>query len=374
MAKLNNERLRKELDSIVSKGLKKGVFSAVCISFSRPGRVSRKRSVFSYGKKRKDENENKVDDKTFFDLASLTKPLVTTLSAAVLIEKGLLHPEDKLSDCCNWKLDGIKKEIKIVHLLSHSSGLPGHKPYYEKLYKISTGEKKEKLKEWILEEKLCFKPGENGLYSDLGFILLGFLIEEKSGESLDIFWEREIITPLKLQKELIFPPKRIFDMGECVATEKCMWTGQMLCGEVHDNNCRAMGGVAGHAGLFGTAPALLSLCEHLIEQVKGREEHPSYSSDVLKFLLKRTDNSNWTCGFDTVAKENSSSGRFFSNGSRGHLGFTGTSFWIDFERETAIVLLTNRVHMGSSLEEIRKLRPLLHDAIMRNAGFNSGLI
>ncbi|MBW1636692.1 MAG: serine hydrolase, partial [Deltaproteobacteria bacterium] len=251
------------------------------------------------------------------------------------------------------------------HLLSHSSGLPAHRPYYEELYRSLPGDKKGKIKNWILSENLCFAPGTDTLYSDLGFILLGLLIEEKSGERLNLFWEKEIIAPLKLQKELFFPQKRDFHTGQCIFTEKCIWSGQMLCGEVHDDNCRAMGGVAGHAGLFGTAPAVLSLCEHLLEQFKGREEHPSYSSELLRLLLQRVDKKGWSCGFDTVTKGNSSSGKFFSEGSRGHLGFTGTSFWIDFEKEKAVVLLTNRVHMSGGQEGIQKLRPQIHNAIMK---------
>jgi CubicO group peptidase (beta-lactamase class C family) len=226
--------------------------------------------------------------------------------------------------------------------------------------------KKKMMKKWILTEKLLFPPGTDVLYSDLGFILLGLLIEEKTGETLDTFWEKKIASPLKLHKELFFPKRGSFNTCSCMATEKCLRSGQMLCGEVHDDNCRGMGGVAGHAGLFGTAPAVLSLCEHLIEQVKGRKEHPSYSSDVLRNLLKKAAGLDRPCGFDVPTEGVSSSGRFFNSESRGHLGFTGTSFWIDFMRETAIVLLTNRVHMGNSMEGIREFRPLVHDAIMKH--------
>ena len=365
MAKSNKKSIGKELDILLQKGLEKGVFSGACVSYFKTAKFSGEKCFFSCGTTSSGETGSKVNEKTFFDLASLTKPLVTTLSAAVLIEKGVLYLEDKLSDCCRWEVDGVKRDIKVVHLLSHSSGLPAHRPYYEKLYRSLKGDKKEKLKKWILNESLSFAPGTGTLYSDLGFILLGFLIEEKSGENLDAFWEKKITAPLKLQKEIFFPRKGSFDRRQCISTEKCIWTGQMLSGEVHDDNCRAMGGVAGHAGLFGTAAAVLSLCEHLLKQFKGKEEHPSYSSELLRSLLKRVYKEGWSCGFDTVTKGKSSSGNFFSEGSRGHLGFTGTSFWIDFEREAAVVLLTNRVHMGSSLEGIQKLRPQIHDAIMK---------
>ena len=366
MAKLNEVNLKQKLEIIIEDGLKNNVFSGVCVSFSYLKNSLRKSRSYSYGTTEKSRSHGLVGEKTYFDLASLTKPLVTTLSAAVLIEEGILKLEDELSDCCGWQLPEDKKRIRISHLLSHSSGLPAHKAYYKKLHEVSQHQKKREIKNWILEEQLCFPPGTETLYSDLGFILLGFIIEEKAGESLDNVWKEKVITPLKLQKGLFFTRNRSFDTKLCAVTEKCIWSGKMLCGVVHDDNCRAMGGVCGHAGLFGTAPAVLSLCEHIIKQFKGREEHPFYSSGLLRKLLTKNDNLNWTYGFDTPTKGNSSSGRFFSDESRGHLGFTGTSFWMDMEREVAIVLLTNRVHLSKDITKIKEFRQLIHDTIMSN--------
>jgi len=366
MKKFNEARLKEELDNAIKDSLRKDVFSGACLSFSTLKNSMRWSRTYSYGTTEKSGSKTRIQQKTYFDLASLTKPLVTTLSIAVLIEEGLLCLEDELSDCCGWKLPEDKKRITISHLLSHSSGLPAHKPYYKKLHKVPQHQKSKELQKWILEEQLCFLPGTDNLYSDLGFILLGFIIEEKAGVPLDVLWEKKVIIPLKLQKWLLFTKNKSFDTGLYAVTQKCVWSGKMLCGVVHDDNCRAMGGVGGHAGLFGTAPALLSLCEHLIEQFKDREEHPSYSSALLRHLLARVGNSSWAYGFDSPTRGNSSSGRFFSDESRGHLGFTGTSFWIDFERETAIVLLTNRVHSTDNIDKIKKLRPLVHDIIMTN--------
>ena len=366
MDELNEANLKRELEYIIEDGLKNNVFSGVCVSFSYLNNSLRECRSYSYGTTEKSGSHALVREKTYFDLASLTKPLVTTLSAAVLIEEGIIKLEDELSDCCDWQLPEDKKRIKISHLLSHSSGLPAHRAYYKKLHEVSQHQKKGKLKNWILEEQLCFSPGTDTLYSDLGFILLGYIIEEKAGESLDVMWKKKVIAPLKLQKGLFFTRNRSFDTRLCAVTEKCIWSGKMLCGVVHDDNCRAMGGVCGHAGLFGTAPAVLSLCEHIIEQFKGREEHPSYSSDLLRGLLTKVGNLSWTYGFDTPTIGNSSSGRFFSDESRGHLGFTGTSFWMDLEREVAIVLLTNRVHLSKDTIKIRGFRQLVHDTIMSN--------
>jgi len=364
MEKFDQTQLEYEISEVVNKTIKKKVFSACCISFSRLNDNLRWENNYSYGYTEKNEQGVRVNKETFFDLASLTKPLVTTLSAAALIEEGKLRLEDKISDCCHWQLPENKKNIRISHLLSHSSGLPAHKNYYKKLHKIPTLNKKEKLKKWILNEKLLFSPGTDCIYSDLGFILLGLIIEEKSGYLLDLFWKEKIITPLKLQKGLFFTKNKKNNSKSYAATEKCIWDGHMLSGTVHDDNCRAMGGVGGHAGLFGTASAVLSLCEHIIKQFKNREKHPSYSCNLLGKLLTENNNLNWTYGFDIPTKENSSSGSFFSDNSRGHLGFTGTSFWIDFEKEISVVVLTNRVHSSPCIYEIKKFRPLIHNIIM----------
>lgn len=358
--------LKKEIKKIVRKFLKKEVFSASCIAYSRIDDDLRLGETYYFGYTNKFDLKTRVKKETYFDLASLTKPLVTVLSIASLIEEGRINLEDNLSDCCNWNVPEDKKKIKISQLLSHSSGLPAHRPYYQKLFDVPQDKKINKLKNWILRERLCFPPGTKNLYSDLGFLLIGFIIEEITGTPLDIYWKEKIATPLELQKGLFFSKNKQLDISICAATDNCLSSDKLTCGVVHDDNCRAMGGVGGHAGLFGTAPFLISFCEHLIKQYKGREEHPSYSSYLLRKLMRRFENSNWAYGFDSPTKNISSSGIFFDEGSRGHLGFTGTSFWIDFEREISIVVLTNRVHLSADLDGIKEFRPRIHNAIMRS--------
>ena len=127
-----------------------------------------------------------------------------------------------------------------------------------------------------------------------------------------------------------------------------------------------MGGVAGHAGLFGTVDGVLIFCRHLLRQWRGEEQHPNYSSVLVRRIFADNPGSSWRYGFDTPSKVNSSSGRFFSPRSVGHLGFTGTSFWIDLDRGIAVVLLTNRVHPQRSNEKIKDFRPRIHDALMES--------
>jgi len=220
--------------------------------------------------------------------------------------------------------------------------------------------------DYILYEPLAYEPGSQELYSDLGFILLGHAIEVLSGESLDVFWQNNVVLPLSLDDTLLFSPHRKQIRDSLVApTEVCPWTKKMLCGEVHDENCRSLGGVAGHAGLFGTIEGVLSICSHLLRQWRGDAVHPYYSSDLLRYIFEYRPDSAWRYGFDTPSKVNSSSGQFFSSRSVGHLGFTGTSFWIDLEKGVGVVLLTNRVHPNRANEKIRKFRPLFHNTLMQ---------
>lgn len=216
-----------------------------------------------------------------------------------------------------------------------------------------------------MEEKLETEPGNIHCYSDLGFMLLGFIIEKITGEGLDTLVDKIIYTPLKLQKDLFFAGINKKKGKGYVCTEKCLWDLKMLCGTVHDDNCRVIGGVAGHAGLFGTLQGVIMLCEQLLSQWQERDQHPAYANSLLKRILTRVEGSTWTMGFDTPSPQGSSSGMFFSKGSVGHLGFTGTSFWIDPVKECIAVLLTNRVHPNRDNEKIRQFRPLFHDTLMK---------
>jgi len=365
MSNLNISGLKEELKNIVEDYQKRNVFSGCCISFLKNDDDFEKGLHYAFGHTTKFETKTEVTKKTYFDLASLTKPLVTALSIAVLIERGKIDLQDTLSVCPGWCIPNDKKNIKIAHLLSHSSGFPAHRPYYQKLFNIPCLKKKETLRNWILDEKMCFLSGTDTLYSDLGFILLGFLVEDLTGLSLDHFWLENVIAPQGLQKGLLFPKNRLMAPELCAATKNCHKEEDLFTGVVHDYNCRAMGGVGGHAGLFGTGSAVVSLCGHILGQCKGRIKHSSYSYSTITKLLKRRSDSNWSYGFDIPTEGNSSSGLYFSNTSRGHLGFTGTSFWIDFERDLVIVILTNRVHLSNNTEGIRAFRPLIHDTIMK---------
>ena len=353
--------MKEKLDKIIHGGLKKPVFTACSVGYFHRNKEVTSGDIVNYGCTGDSQFNYPVDNDTVFDLASLTKPLVTSLSMLALLQEGKLKREHTLKQFFQKSMPG-KENITLSNLLSHSSGLPAHRPYYKKLIEIPASDRMERLVGWILDEQLVFQPGTENLYSDLGFILLGRIIEMVSGESLDEYWQKKIIKFLHLDKGLFFAGKRKKNSFVCAATGRCCWSNSELCGVVNDDNCRALGGVAGHAGLFGSAGALLSLCEEILLQFRGDKRHVSYSSENLRKVLKNKQGS-WVFGFDTPSGF-SSSGKYFSDMTIGHLGFTGTSFWIDLQREIAIVLLTNRVSCGESLEPIKKLRPIIHDTIM----------
>ncbi|MBB5347499.1 serine hydrolase [Desulfoprunum benzoelyticum] len=362
-----SQHLEKKGFEVLQQGVSGGVFPGGVGGIIIDRHDIRERVVWTCGYT--DNNRRHVvQEQTFYDLASLTKPLVTVLSLLVLIEKNKITWNTPLADLLQRSVPVEKKRINLTSLMQHNSGLPAYKPYYIDLLKFADEQvRKDKIVESILNEPFEYTPGSSTLYSDLGFILLGHAIEQLSVEPLDSFWENNVVLPLSLEKQLLFSPNRKnIGNGLVASTELCPWTKKMLCGEVHDENCRSLGGVAGHAGLFGTIVGVLDMCKHLLRQWRGDEEHPQYSSGLLRYMFEHKPGSAWRYGFDTPSKINSSSGRFFSSRSVGHLGFTGTSFWIDLEKGVAVVLLTNRVHPSRVNEKIRKFRPLFHDALMQS--------
>jgi CubicO group peptidase (beta-lactamase class C family) len=352
------------IDKIINESLINSVFSGCSVGFLVRDAGGFIGDIHSYGFTGEDKSDLEANKKSIFDLASMTKPLVTSLSLLPLLEEGKVGLDDRLVRFFGSRAAG-KEEISLFQLLTHSSGLPAHQPFYKELIKFPEKERKDTLIDMILAEELCYQPGTDNIYSDLGFMLLGNIIEIISGESLDCYWERKIITPLGLEKGLFFTNKRKIGTGVCVDTGKCGWSQNRLCGKVNDDNCRAVGGVAGHAGLFGSVDAVLSMCENLLLQFRDVRQHPAYSGATLRKVLDKKHGT-WVFGFDTPSPGGSSSGRHFSAKSIGHLGFTGTSFWIDLQKEIAVVFLTNRVFYGDNLEPIKKLRPLLHDTIREN--------
>ena len=364
--KINN--IIKPIDDIVAAGIEARVFAGATAGVSGWESEAKWRLVRSAGTTQY-EGGSAVDAQTVFDLASLTKPLATTLLALALIKSGKLHLEQSLAGLLP-EAPPDKKTLTIRQLLSHSSGLPAHRPYHLLLADRPQGERAAFLRQMIMAEPLEYLPGGRSLYSDLGFILLGMIVEQVAGQSLARCFTERIAVPLSLENELFFNQHGKIREKNYAATEFCPWRGRVLRGEVSDENCYALGGAAGHAGLFGTIGGVLTLVEAIRDSWLGRALVPALDSDLLRIFLARQPipGSTWALGFDTPSRENSSAGRYFSSTSVGHLGFTGTSFWIDPKCRLCVVLLTNRVHPSRENNGIKSFRPRFHDAVIKGLG------
>lgn len=363
MENLKKPILIKKLDELFLNALNNKIFSGASIAISTVDNDGINRKIINYGFTQFNEFKKVIDNRTFFDLASLTKPLVTVFSLLVLQKEGKISINDSVSKF--YKNNNSEtKDIKLWQLLSHCSGLSAHREYFDEFSNISSDERKGAILKSILNEELLSRPGEKCVYSDLGFILLGNIIEKVSGYTLDKYWNKKVCEPLGLLEELIFPLNSPPNSYNFAITGKCSWSGKSLKGIVHDDNCRFLGGVAGHAGLFGTNKGVAILCEVFLSQLKNIKKNSVFENSELVNWVKKLDGKNWSLGFDKPTALGSSSGKYFSKDSIGHLGFTGVSFWIDFEKGVSISLLTNRVITDKDNRAIKLFRPLIHNSIM----------
>lgn len=363
-------QLEKHLDSLFANALKNEVFSGASAAvFYREGGVEN-RVIKSYGRTLYGEQGETVTTGTVFDLASLTKPLCTVLCILCLIEDGKLDWSTELKRVIRGRTSPSLNNIQIGQLLSHSSGLIDYRPFFKDFKPAFSKQSKKRLIGKVLQEHVHYDPGSRCLYSDLGYILLGEIIERISETELDRYFREKISGPLQLDGSLFFRPYAAgIDMrpDRVAATEVCPWRKRLMHGEVHDEHCWLMGGVAGHAGLFGTAAGVLALTEHIRKEWQGRSRNPSYSAALLQRALNwKYKDQTWSMGFDRPSSEGSSAGKYLSKNSVGHLGYTGTSFWIDPERDLIAVLLTNRVHPTRKNEKIKIFRPRYHDTIVES--------
>lgn len=357
------------IEEACAQGLVKRVYPGVSAAVSVRQHGSYKRGVFSGGTTQKGCHGRPVTTSTSFDLASLTKPLCTTLCTLALIDSGAMQWHES---CLAMMADTVppeKQKITCHNILHHSTGFPAYHPYFTRFAPVASRENKALVRDLILIEPLVYTPETRCLYSDLGFIVLGQVIEQLVGTTLDQFYRTTILSPLQLEHILTFLPldaELALNKAHTAATEQCGWRNKVMHGEVHDEHCWLVGGVSGHAGLFGTVEGVLSLCEWLLDCWHGRAHHPVIAPELLRYAVEWEDGENsWRLGFDSPTLGQSSSGRYLSPRSVGHLGFTGTSFWIDPEQDIVVVLLTNRVHPTRDNVRIRAFRPWFHDHLMR---------
>lgn len=317
---------------------------------------------------------------TVFDLSSLTKPLATTIAVMMLVREGKLRLGDRVTRFFHNFGVHDKGRVTFRHALAHCSGLSAWRPFFQKVAQIQKGGKVNFMsshgaKEWVYEEIHREKPeaptATRTIYSDLNFMLLGEAVECVSGAALNRFCRDRIYRPLGLRATdfidiSMVRSRRLEPVAEMFApTSFCPFRKRMLLGEVDDENAYAMGGVAGHAGLFAPVKEVDRIAQELIACYTGRSEMVAQKI-MREFWTRDTTvrGSTWALGWDTPSVQYSSSGRHFSPNAVGHLGFTGTSIWIEPEREIAVSLLTNRVHPRRDNQAIRDFRPKVHDLIM----------
>jgi len=308
---------------------------------------------------------------TLFDVASLTKAVVTSVLAMREVASGRLPLELPVVELLPEFEGEDRAQVTVRQLLSHSSGLPAHRPFWRQAARAPSERRAIML--LAAREPLEYEPGTRAIYSDLGFIVLGWVLERLTGERLDVQARHQIVAPLGLTATTFMsmsePEARAAVLGEhsIAATQLCAERHRVLIGEVDDLNAMAMGGIAGHAGLFSTAEELSQIAAALCRAWRGDVAGGALvERDVVRAFWTPSGvaGSTWRLGWDGPAAANSQAGTRLSRDGVGHLGFTGCSLWIDPARESWIVMLSNRVHPAIPKDDrFKRFRPTLHDAI-----------
>jgi len=313
---------------------------------------------------------------TLYDVASITKAAVTSVLAMREVAAGRLALEASVVELLPEFEGADRAQVTVRQLLSHSSGLPAHRPFWKQVAGAASERRAVSL--LAAHEPLEYVPGARAVYSDLGFILLGWLLERLTGERLDAQARKQIIEPLALAAttfmSLSDPDDRARVLGDrsIAATQLCAERHRLLLGEVDDLNAMAMGGIAGHAGLFSTAEELSRIAGALCRAWRGDAGGTLVDRDVVRAFWTPSGvaGSTWRLGWDGPAAASSQAGTKFSRDGVGHLGFTGCSLWIDPARESWIVMLSNRVHPAVPKDDrFKHFRPMLHDAIADALGW-----
>jgi serine-type D-Ala-D-Ala carboxypeptidase len=297
-----------------------------------------------------------ISNDSIFDLASLTKVVATTAMTMILYERGLVDLEmPVVSIVSEFAANDPRREsVTMQMLLAHSSGLPA----YEKLFLRSRT--REEILSAALTTPLAADPGTLAKYSDIGFIVLGVALERIADESLDAFCQREIFGPLGMSRTCFNPPAS-WRVSIPPTADDRTFRNRIIQGEVQDENASVLGGVAGHAGVFATAQDVATFAHVMLSGGA-----PILRPETISLFTRRQSNPPGTSralGWDTPSSP-SQSGKHFSSRSFGHLGYTGTSLWIDPERQLSVTLLTNRTWPDCSNKTIKEVRPKFHDAVI----------
>jgi CubicO group peptidase (beta-lactamase class C family) len=338
---------------ILQEGIARAAFPSASIAVTYQGKLV---SLKAFGRFTYEPSSPAVTVTTVFDLASVSKVVATTTMAMILYQRGLIDLEAPVASIVpeSSGSDTRRGEVTVRMLLAHSSGLPA----YEKLFLKATT--RDELLAAAFATPLTADPGTRAEYSDIGFIILAIALERIADESLDRFCQREIFGPLGM-RHTAFNPPAAWRASIPPTADDHTFRKRIIQGEVQDENASVLGGVAGHAGLFATAEDLATFAHVLLQGGA-----PLVRPETLAFFTRRETTPEGTSralGWDTPSSP-SQSGKYFSARSFGHLGYTGTSLWIDPERGLSITLLTNRTWPDCDNKAIKDVRPAFHDAVV----------
>ena len=345
---------------VVHEAVKSKAFPGAVAVVGRRGKLVLEKA---FGHVSYEKDAPAVRSNTLYDLASMTKVVATTTLAMILSERGELVLERPVRDYIPEFAGGDKDRVLFADLLAHSGGLLWWKTFFKDYGDLAPQEAAEKTMAEIVRMPLDYERRSKTVYSDLGILLLGEILARVSGRRLEDLTREEVLEPLGMTETMFNPPPSL--RSRIAPTEVDPWRARLIHGEVHDENAFALGGVAPHAGLFSTGGDLARFAQMMLNGGIYGDRRILKHSTIERFTRRaeRVPESSRALGWDTPSGQ-SSSGRYFSTTSFGHTGFTGTSIWIDPEREIFAILLTNRVHPTRDNQQIRELRPAFYDAVM----------
>lgn len=340
--------------ALIGTAISRHAFPAAAIEVGRRDRVVWRQS---FGRLTYLPDATLTTDDSIFDLASLTKVLATTPLIMRAVDAGVIQLDDRVGDRLSMWRGSDRVHVTVRDLLAHASGLTSYLPFFRDY------RGRQEFERAICTLPLEYTPRTQSIYSDLGFMLLGFILEDVNGAPLAQQFETlKASVRLEPDERIAFNPPR--DWRERTApTELDLWRGRLLQGDVHDENAWALGGAAGHAGLFATASAVGAFARAMLDGLAGRGSLAAPNT-MAEFTARGTvPGSSRALGWDTMLPT-SSCGTKLSPRAIGHTGFTGTSLWIDPEQDLYVVLLTNRVHPARDNDAIQPVRRNVHDAIV----------
>ncbi len=344
------------VDTIIARAIRDGAFPGAQVLIGRNGAIVYDKA---FGGLTYAPESPRVTLSTMYDLASLTKVVATTTAVMRLCDEGKLRLGDRLVDILPACDNHGKDKITIRNLLLHNGGLPP----FKRLFLTCTSP--EQVLDSVYQTEMIYRTGDSTVYSDFDFILLGKIVEKLSGVSLDRYVDSVFFEPLGMTRTMYTPPASY--LGNIAPTEyDSVYRKRLVQGIVHDENAYALGGVSGHAGLFATASDLAVFLQMLMNGGSYAGVRYLNPETVRLFTTKETPSSTRLLGWDTKTVTGySTAGTLFGPQSFGHTGFTGTSLWVDPDRNLFVIFLTNRVHPTRANSKIARVRPELHDAVVR---------